>query len=287
MPRAPRLSRATEKMLASPECKPLSREDEERLILQAQRGNLVARNRVILSQARLAADKILGFLRAAHFQGDSSLVDDMLHDVLFGHGGDGGVLRAIGKFEPERGLRFSALLQQWILGEINAAWARRRQLGAARRTQARRAKLLEVKAKLAATQGTVTLDELHEAAASSDPQFSRTCVEKLLQPESHIPATEWSIDRPEPSRGHQRHPEQLIDRNSPARIEASALAGAKREQLLDAVAELPERSRLVIAALYLEERKLGEVAAELMLSPQHVRVIANEALAQLRGALTK
>jgi RNA polymerase sigma factor (sigma-70 family) len=285
-------------MLARPECKPLAREEEERLIAQAQRGNVKARNRVVMSHARLAADKILGFLRRYDIDAEPSLADDMLQATLFGSGEGGGIARAIGSFDPDKGTRFSALLQQWIYGEIDSAFAQIHQCGPARRTRVRRSRIREIADRLEAASGPVTVDEVLAEASQLEPGLTHTVVARALDNDDtmrHEELSKYTLDQPQEAtqqgganasgRHALRLPQQLIDHEGPAQIERAAEASLQRDRLRAALSKLPERDALIVCALHIDECKPAEVAAEFCLSTNQVRLIAKEALATLRAEL--
>jgi RNA polymerase sigma factor (sigma-70 family) len=291
---SPRVAR----LLAGPECKPLPRDEEERLILQAQRGNVAARNRVVMSHARLAADKIHHFLKRYSVEIDTALTDDMFQAVLFGVDGEGGIARAIAKFDLSRGLRFSALLQQWIFGEIDTVYARRHQFGRARRTRSRFERIRGIAETLEVEGRTPSVDEVFAATTAAGGDFAwvtRDLVETALSDESEPHATNlanFTLDRPQPAAeggsgrdvgGHSRNrlPHQLVDHAGPQEM----LTAVDRSRLVEALECLTRREQAVIAALYLEERTPAEVAAELMITTKTVRAIAKESLVKLRAEL--
>ncbi len=67
--------------------------------------------------------------------------------------------------------------------------------------------------------------------------------------------------------------------------EESVLASERVHWLRAAVATLPDRLRLVIAGLYLEDRSIAEIAAEMSVTESRISQLRTEALALLRDGM--
>ena len=87
----------------------LSRDDEQDLARRAQQGDEAARHRLAESNVRLVHS-------IAHKYHDCG----MDHDDLFGYGTEG-LLKAIDRFDPERGYKFSTYASYWIRQAITRA----------------------------------------------------------------------------------------------------------------------------------------------------------------------
>lgn len=82
--------------------------------------------------------------------------------------------------------------------------------------------------------------------------------------------------------------EDVVDgmvRNHEASAEEQILHRERAAYLVDAVAELPERLRVVITALYFEERTIAEIAAELEVTESRISQMRTEAIGLLREAM--
>jgi RNA polymerase sigma factor for flagellar operon FliA len=74
-------------------------------------------------------------------------------------------------------------------------------------------------------------------------------------------------------------------RNHEVSAEEQLVQRERTAYLVDGVAELPERLRLVITALYFEERTIAEIAAELGVTESRISQMRTEALGLLREAM--
>lgn len=152
-----------------------------------------------------------------------------------------------------------------ILDELRSMdWASR---GARRRSR----ELETATERLRATLGrTPTRDELAEtlgvdvAAVDAARADSERRVLSLDVPDSQVATT---------VRDHGATPEEHV------------LSGERVHWLRAAVAELPERLRVVVAGLYLEDRSIAELADELGVTQSRISQLRTEALGLLRDGL--
>jgi RNA polymerase primary sigma factor len=87
----------------------LTAADERRLALRVERGDLDAKQRVIEANLRLVVHIARSFQRADHGLSLADLVQE----------GTFGLVRAVEKFDPRRGLRFSTYATIWIRQSIS------------------------------------------------------------------------------------------------------------------------------------------------------------------------
>jgi RNA polymerase sigma factor (sigma-70 family) len=81
---------------------PVSRDEEVALTTRASDGDVEARDKLVLHNLRLVMDI------ARQFGSSGAEFEDLVHE------GIAGLIRAIDRFEPERGLRFSTYAHWWI-----------------------------------------------------------------------------------------------------------------------------------------------------------------------------
>lgn len=86
--------------------RPLTRRDEDYLIRRAKDGDIAARNSIIASNEGLIG------LVTTRMRYPKSFHDDLMQEGIFG------LMRAIEKFEPERGLKFSTYAVLWIRAKL-------------------------------------------------------------------------------------------------------------------------------------------------------------------------
>jgi RNA polymerase sigma factor for flagellar operon FliA len=181
------------------------------------------------------------------------------------------LVQAAQAFDADRGVTFARYAATRIRGAIldelrGVDWASRSVRRRARQLDETRARLAsdlgrlptdaEVATALGLTPDEVTAndDDVNRASVMSLQGFGETTIDDLL-----------------PSRGPS--PEDMLEH---------------REQLaylVDAIAELPERLRLVVEGYFFAESPMSEIAAELGVSESRVSQMRGEALALLRDAL--
>ncbi len=84
----------------------LTRQDEEYLIRRAKAGDIAARNAIITSNEGLIG------LVTTRMRYPKSFHNDLMQEGIFG------LIRAIEKFEPERGLKFSTYAVLWVRAKL-------------------------------------------------------------------------------------------------------------------------------------------------------------------------
>src|SRR5262245_46576544 len=87
----------------------LTAADERRLALRVQRGDLIAKERMVQANLRLVVHIARAYQRADH----GLTLSDLVQEGTFG------LVRAVEKFEPQRGLRFSTYATIWIRQSIS------------------------------------------------------------------------------------------------------------------------------------------------------------------------
>ena len=94
----------------------------------------------------------------------------------------------------------------------------------------------------------------------------------------------WLAPPPTDANGAERDPADYLPARGP-NPEEQALATERRAQLMDALAKLPERQRLVFMLSHFEGRSSREVSAMTGLNESTVRVHLFRAIRRLRGLL--
>lgn len=181
------------------------------------------------------------------------------------------LVQASRSFDAERGVPFARYAATRVRGAILDEL---RGIDWASRSVRRRARDLDsTRAQLAGILGrTPTVEEVAKAAgmtlaeiAQNDEDIARAQVLSLQG------AQDASLDDVLPANGPT--PEQLVEHRE------------RLAYLVEAVAELPDRLRIVISDYFLEERPMAEIAAELGVTESRVSQMRAEALVLLRDAL--
>jgi RNA polymerase primary sigma factor len=243
----------------------LSAEEEVILARRSARGERDARDRLLEANLRLVA-----YVARAH-AGRGLAFDDLLQE------GSIGLLRAIEKYDPERGVRFSTYAYWWIRQVILRALAdQSRTIRLPLHVLAELSALEEAKAKLEAHLGREPL--LVELAREAGCSVHRA--QELLR----CPRETASLDFAYTGEDEREFGEALTDERSP-HPEACLLERARREALAAVLGSLPARERLVCALRHgLTDdapRTFTEIGRTLGLCGERVRQLEAKALKRL------
>lgn len=201
-------------------------------------------------------------------------LDDLISYGVFG------LIDALEKFDPRRGIRFEtyayARIKGAILDGLRAVdWV----------PQSLRRRAREVEAAYAAVQGRLGRSasdrEVAEALGITEGEL-----QELLR---HLNAVAiLSLDdviaSDEDGEGALHLRDVIADDTLPSPLDAAELADA-RERLAAAIAQLPERERLILSLYYYEGLTVKEIGAILELSPSRVSQLHTKAILRLRGLL--
>lgn len=181
------------------------------------------------------------------------------------------LVQASKSFESERGVPFARYAATRVRGAIldelrGIDWASRSVRRRARDLDATRSQLAGILGRMPSPQEVadavgMTMAEI----AQNEDDIARAQVLSLQG------AQDASLEDMLPSGGPT--PEQLLEHRE------------RLTYLIEAVAELPERLRIVISDYFLEERPMAEIAAELGVTESRVSQMRAEALVLLRDAL--
>jgi RNA polymerase primary sigma factor len=243
----------------------LTAEEEVELARRIEQGDREARDRMVTANLRLVVSI------ARRYQGMGlSLLDLIQEGVL-------GLIRAVDKFEWQRGFKFSTYAMWWIRQGIQRALASKtREIRLPENVVELERRVLRVERDLTAQLGrSPTEDEIADAAAVSPAQLAT-----LRQ----VARAVTSLDRPV---GQEEDTPlgELLPAEDPGPEEVVSVSLS--EQLLrEAVDALPALEQRVVRLRYgLDEggepRSLREVARMLGVSPQRVRRVEIRALERL------
>jgi RNA polymerase sigma-B factor len=188
-----------------------------------------------------------------------------------------GLVKAVDRFDPLRGVRFSTFASVTILGELKRylrdhGWA----------VRARRS------AQELSLQMSRWVDELSQEHGRS-PTIAELSARAGVPEEQILEALEvrWSrqtaaLDAPMAGDEGDIHLVDVLGGEDPRyeQVEAGA-------SLAEAMARLPERDRLVLYLRFWEGQSQAEIAARLGVSQMHVSRLLARLLAQLRAAVTE
>ena len=252
----------------------LSAEQETELGRRLQRDNdLEAARSLVLSHLRLVVAVSRNYLGYGLPQAD--LIQE----------GNIGLMKAVRRFDPERGVRLVSFALHWIRAEIHEHILRNWRLVKIATTKAQRKlffNLRSMKPKL----GPLTRTEANGIAKALGVK-----PEEVFEMETRLSGQDVAIDPPAGDDGETRtpsayltdseaEPEQILEREETARNRSTGLKSA--------LSRLDSRSRDIIEARWLREddpATLQDLADQYGVSAERIRQIESKALKTMRGEM--
>jgi RNA polymerase primary sigma factor len=241
----------------------LTRAEEVQLAKRIERGDAQAKERLINSNLRLVVSV------AKRYQRQGIPLLDLIQE------GTLGLIRASEKFDWRRGNKFSTYAIWWIRQAVDrAVCSQAEPIRVPTHLHERRRTLARVRQALALElEREPSLAEVASAAALTPAQVE----EALSAPAGFVPLDGASAD-------HRGPATEIVDAQASDAYERidGRLAGTRLDDLLGA---LRPQQRQVIALRFGitgEERTIEQIASDLDLSPQDVRMLERAALRRLR-----
>jgi RNA polymerase sigma-32 factor len=252
----------------------LSREEEFELATRLKRDNdLEAARQLVMSHLRFVLHIARGYAGYGLPMGD--LVQE----------GNIGLMKAIKRYEPNKGVRLVSFAVHWIRAEIHDYVLRNWRLVKIATTKAQRKLFFNLR-RMKKNLSWLTADET--AAVAKDLGVSTAEVTEM---EQRLAARDLTFDpAPESDEDDSYGPAQYLpapDADPALATEAQEWDKDQRERLMTAVARLDERSRSILQRRWISEDKatLQDLAAEYGVSAERIRQIETGALAKLRKQL--
>lgn len=255
----------------------LGRDEERELARRAEAGDADAAGRLIASHLRFVI-KI-----ARRYRGSGLPMSDLIQE------GTVGLIRAVRRFNPDRGVRLSTYAMWWIRSAIQDHVMHSWSLVRMGTTNAQKAMILRLRQMTAELIGGAEglSDEITARLAKS---FGATANE-VATLARRLAGGDWSLDQPMAGPdGDQRTWMDCLTSDAPTPEQAVAEASERRfvsEIVGKALAMLPPREQLVIRKRYFEEvrQTFEAIGRELGVSKDRVRQLETRALAKLRELL--
>jgi RNA polymerase sigma-32 factor len=252
----------------------LSVEDEQRLArawhdeqdIEAARQLVVSHLRVVVSVSR-------------HYLGYGLPQADLIQE------GNVGLMKAVKRFDPDRGVRLVSFALHWIRAEIHEYVLRNWRLVKVATTKAQRKLFFNLRS-LKQSLNSLTIEQAD--AMARELNVSR---KDVLEMETRLSGHDVSID-PTVDDGEEgysplaylaspdENPAQLLEREQTERL--------RHDGLVAALEDLDERSRHIIKARWLTEGEsatLHELAAQYGVSAERIRQIEARALQRMRAVI--
>jgi RNA polymerase sigma-32 factor len=236
-------------------------------------GDLSAARDLVLSHLRLVVAV------ARNYMGYGLPQADLIQE------GNVGLMKAVRRFDPGRGVRLASFAIHWIKAEIHEYILRNWRLVKVATTKAQRKLFFNLRS-LKGSTATLSPAEVTTIAKTLDVKES-----DVVEMEQRLQGHDITID-PAPEDGEERAGPIafLADAaEGPAEtVERRQVEGLESEGLARALASLDVRSRRIIEARWLSEgdaRTLHELADEFGVSAERIRQIEAKALQKMKGHL--
>ncbi len=251
----------------------LSFEEERNLARKYRAENDVeAARQLVLSHLRLVVAIARGYMGYGLPQGD--LIQE----------GNIGLMKAVKRFDPERGVRLVSFAVHWIRAEIHEFVLRNWRMVKVATTKAQRKLFFNLRS-MKPSLAPLTRTEIGSMAKQLSVKPEEVA-EMEMRLAGHEISLEPASDEDEPYApiaylaDHAPGPSEIAETNQDETLRARGLEAA--------LASLDARSRRIIEARWLREKDpatLHELAAEFKVSAERIRQIEAKALAKMKGVI--
>ncbi len=251
----------------------LSVEEEQRLARRFRDENdLEAARQLVVSHLRLVVALARGYL------GYGLPHADLIQE------GNIGLMKAVKRFDPDRGVRLVSFAIHWIKAEMHEYILRNWRLVKVATTKAQRKLFFNLRS-MKKDLGPMSLGEVERVAKEL-----RVKPEEVVEMETRLAGQELAFEGERDDEESYAPVHYLADEaDEPHRVlEAEESERVNREGLEKALATLDPRSRRIVEARWLREKDtatLHELAAEFKVSAERIRQIEAKALDKMRKAL--
>ena len=251
----------------------LSAEEEQRLARRfREEGDLEAARQMVLSHLRLVVALARGYL------GYGLPHADLIQE------GNIGLMKAVKRFDPDRGVRLVSFAIHWIKAEMHEYILRNWRLVKVATTKAQRKLFFNLRSM---KQGLAPLSTAEVRHVASELNVKP---EEVVEMETRLSGQELAFEGDQDDEDGYAPVHYLADSDAePFRVlEAQESERVRAEGLQKALASLDERSRRIIEARWLREKDgatLHDLAAEFKVSAERIRQIEAKALDKMRKAL--
>ena len=251
----------------------LSAEQEVELGRKLQRDNdLDAARQLVLSHLRLVVAVSRNYLGYGLPQGD--LIQE----------GNIGLMKAVRRFDPERGVRLVSFALHWIKAEMHEYILRNWRLVKVATTKAQRKLFFNLRS-MKTGLAPLTTDDVERVATEL-----KVKPEEVVEMETRLSGHEIAFEADESDEEAYAPVHYLADHDhEPVRVlEAKESEQGRAAGLEKALAELDSRSRRIIESRWLKEKDaatLHELAAEFKVSAERIRQIEAKALEKMKKVM--
>ncbi len=253
----------------------LSKEEEQELALRLyEEDDLDAARQLVIHHLRFVVHI------ARSYQGYGLPLGDIIQE------GNVGLMKAVDKYDPHRGVKVVSFAVHWIKAEIHEYILKNWRLVKIATTKAQRKLFFNLRSKKK------SLDWLTKEEAEKIASDLNVEVKDVLHMENRLSSNDSSFDAPVPTGDDDEimAPAQYLEdkRYDPEVIVASEQADqVNKEELIAALKMLDDRSKDILQRRYLSDDKatLHDLADEYKVSAERIRQIENSALKKLKSLM--
>jgi RNA polymerase sigma-32 factor len=201
--------------------------------------------------------------------------------------GNVGLMKAVDRFDPNRGVKVVSFAVHWIKAEIHEYILKNWRMVKIATTKAQRKLFFNLRSKKK------TLDWLTQEEAEKIAEDLNVEVKDVLHMENRLTSHDSAFDAPVGSddEGDILSPSQYLEDKSSSPeilVEAQEVSDHNSQELSMALSSLDDRSKDIIARRYLADEKetLHDLADEYNVSAERIRQIENGALKKLKAAMS-
>ncbi|MFT7227690.1 MAG: RNA polymerase sigma-32 factor [Methylophilaceae bacterium] len=240
----------------------------------AEFNDLDAAQKLIVSHLRLVAKIARGYT------GYGLPQNDLIQE------GNIGLMKAVKRFDPDRGVRLVSFAIHWIKAEIHEYVIRNWRLVKTATTKAQRKLFFNLRS-MKTSINTLNTEEVNEIATRLNVK-----PEEVMEMEYRLNGQEMSLDTPVAADSEETYnpmthleadtpePSDFLEQKQNERLQSSALS--------DALACLDDRSRRIVEARWLNEKNnstLHDLAGEFGVSAERIRQIEQKAMQNVKKAM--
>jgi RNA polymerase sigma-32 factor len=253
----------------------LTKEQEQELALKLyEEDDLDAARQLVIHHLRFVVHI------ARSYQGYGLPLGDIIQE------GNVGLMKAVDKYDPHRGVKLVSFAVHWIKAEIHEYILKNWRLVKIATTKAQRKLFFNLRGKKK------SLEWLTKEEAESIASDLNVDVKDVLHMENRLSSNDSSFDAPVQTGNDEEvmSPSQYIEdkRYDPEVIVANEQAEqVNRSELVEALKMLDDRSKDILQRRYLSDQKatLHDLADEYEVSAERIRQIENTALKKLKSLM--
>ena len=247
----------------------LTHQEEIDLSKRAKQGDKAARKSLIEKNLRLVVSI------AKRLRGYGLPFEDLIQE------GNIGLIRAVEKFDPDRGFRFSTYATWWIRQAVQRAVADK---GRTIRVPVHMGEKIR---KMARTYNELSVELQRAPSDETVAERLGWSVEDIREVKDVMPGATTSLNQPLTSDEGSSELGELVEDEQSSDTLGTVMSGMETSQLGKAIDRLPERYRYVLVRRYgLDDKEpatLAELGNELELSRERIRQLQLKAMQVLRS----